>query len=50
MFDDREVCGTCRFLRHEYIDDGWVCTCPESEFCADWTEYSDKCDEWESRR
>lgn len=48
--DDREICGTCRYHRHEDVDDGWVCVNPDSEYCTDWTEYEDSCEEWEGRR
>lgn len=46
---DRECCGTCKWHEHENIDDGWVCTNPDSDAVADWTEYSDSCMAWESR-
>ena len=46
---DKRICGTCRYHQHEDVDDGWVCTNAESENCADWTEYTDSCEEWEER-
>lgn len=49
MFDDREICGTCLWHKHEDVDDGWVCTNPDSEYCSDWTGYEDSCWEWESK-
>lgn len=49
MFDNREICGTCYYHEHEHIDAGWVCTNKKSEYCACWTEYDDKCEEWEDR-
>lgn len=44
-----ECCGNCKYHVHESIDDGWVCTNDESDNCADWTEYSDWCIDWELR-
>lgn len=49
MLDDK-CCGTCKYHHHEDIDDGWVCVNDRSEYFADWTEYSDSCDEWEGRK
>lgn len=51
MFDDREVCGTCKYHKQdrESNDGEFVCYCPESEFYLDWTGYNVTCDEWESR-
>lgn len=46
---DEKCCGTCKWHKHERIDDGWVCTNPDSHCCADWTEYNDWCQEWEDR-
>lgn len=44
---DKECCSTCK---HHYPDGlDWVCTNPDSDYCADWTEYNDKCEEWEER-
>lgn len=44
-----ECCGTCKWHKHESIDDGWVCCNGDSEYVADYTEYEDCCDEWEGR-
>lgn len=44
------ICGTCRYHQHESINDGWVCINPESDCCADWTEYGDSCEDWEGRQ
>lgn len=46
---NEKCCGTCKYHRHEDIDDGWVCVNDRSEYCADWTEYSDSCEAWEER-
>lgn len=44
-----ECCGTCKYHKHESIDNGWVCVNPDSENLSDWTEYEDRCDFWEGR-
>lgn len=49
MLDDK-CCGTCKYHHHENIDDGWVCVNDRSEYCVEWTEYSDSCEEWERKR
>lgn len=47
-YDDR-ICGKCKWHVHEDIDDGWVCVNDRSEYCTDWTEYADSCNEFEER-
>lgn len=32
-----------------HLNGTWVCVNDRSEYCADWTEYSDSCEEWEGR-
>lgn len=49
MLDDK-CCGTCKYHYHKNIGDGWECVNDKSEYFADWTEYSDSCDEWEERK
>ena len=49
MLDDK-YCGTCKYHYHKNIGDGWECVNDRSEYFADWTEYSDSCDEWEERK
>lgn len=44
MIDDK-CCGTCKYHYHKNICDGWECVNDRSEYFADWTEYSDSCDE-----
>lgn len=46
---DEKCCGTCKYHGFENLSDGWVCVNDRSEYCADWTEYSDSCEEWEKR-
>ena len=48
MLDDK-CCGTCKYHYHKNIGDGWECVNDRSEYFADWTEYSDSCDEFEGR-
>lgn len=47
--ENEEICGTCKWHRHDSNGDGWVCINPDSEYCSDWTEYGDQCEEWEER-
>ena len=45
----KQCCGTCKYHQFENVNDGYVCVNSDSEYCADWTEYSDFCEEWEER-
>lgn len=47
---DGKCCGTCKHHYYESIDGGWVCVNGQSEYCADWTENSDSCEEWEGEK
>lgn len=47
---NRECCGECEYHVHEPIDDGWVCTNPDSLNCAEWTAYDDSCAEFSQKR
>lgn len=47
--EKERCCGTCRYHRHESIDDGWVCVNDESDYYTDWTDYEFCCSEWEGR-
>lgn len=47
--DITPACWTCRYHRHEHIDDEWICTNTASEYCTDYTDADDACDEWEER-
>ena len=44
-----EACGTCKHHLYEPIDCDWICTCDESDYLADWTDYNDSCECWEAR-
>lgn len=43
-----ECCGNCKYHQYEDISQGWVCCNQDSEYVADWTDYTDSCEEWES--
>lgn len=43
----REICGTCKYHIHENVDDGFICTNPNSDHIADWTDAEDLCTERE---
>lgn len=45
-----KICGTCKWHKHEGIDDGWVCVNDRSDYCTDWTDYEDTCEDWEERK
>ena len=38
-------CGTCKYHKREVNE--WICTNPESEYYADYTDYGDECEEQE---
>ena len=44
-----KVCGECKYHTFENIDSGYVCTNPDSEYIADWTEYNDSCENFEEK-
>ncbi len=44
-----EICGNCKYHQYEEASQGWVCCNGESEYCADWTEYNDTCEDFEER-
>ena len=46
---DKECCGTCKYHCYEKADQGWICTKDSSDYCADWTDYDDCCDEYEEK-
>lgn len=47
--EERQCCGTCLHHCRESIDNGYVCTNDQSEYCSDWTDYNDSCEDWEGR-
>lgn len=42
-------CGTCKWHWYENIDEGFVCTNIDSEYCADWTDYAIPAEDWEGK-
>lgn len=42
-----QCCGTCKWHWYENVDEGFVCTNIDSEYCADWTDYADSCGDWD---
>lgn len=48
MFDDREICGTCRWHRTKNGED-WYCIAEFADENGDYTDYDHTCDEWEER-
>ncbi len=45
-----ECCGTCKYHRYDRNEQEWICNCQRSDNYADYTEYSDYCENWEDRR
>ena len=41
--------GADQWHWYENIDEGFVCTNIDSEYCADWTDYADSCEDWEGK-
>lgn len=44
---ETKCCGTCKW--HKRVLDDWICSNSDSEYCTDYTGYSDTCEEWEAR-
>ena len=42
-----EKCGECAF--HFFKNGDWICTCKNSEYFGEYTDYNDKCEEFEER-
>ena len=49
QMEEEKVCGTCRYYKYETASQGYVCCNCESDYLADWTDYSDFCNEWEGK-
>ena len=43
-----ECCGTCKYHKCDE-NAGWYCSCEDSEFYADYTDFDDGCEEYEER-
>lgn len=48
MSEIERCCGTCEYGSYSKTD-GYVCTNNESEYVADYTEYSHSCENWERK-
>lgn len=46
---DNKVCGTCKHHCPANLSGDWWCCNDDSEFFLDYTDYRDRCDEWEGR-
>ncbi len=42
-----KCCGTCKYHEYDYKSLDWVCCNPDSEYEAEWTDYGDRCAEYE---
>ena len=49
MASCKQCCGTCEYGSYDEID-GYICVNSESEYLADYTEYSHTCDSWEPKQ
>ena len=47
--DIDKCCGYCKYHIYEKESQGWVCCNDQSEYLADWTEFNDRCEEFEKR-
>lgn len=43
------ICGNCKYHKHDDTNGDWVCTNPDSEYIADFTDYSHWCSDFEER-
>ena len=46
---NNKICGTCYWHQYEYINSDWRCVNDSSDYCTDWTDYDDTCDEWTAK-
>lgn len=45
-----KICGTCKWCRQDdFFNDDWICVNADSEYCTDYTDYTNTCEEWEQR-
>ena len=49
MLDCNSCCGTCKYSTYDKVQ-GYICVNSESEYLADYTEYSHTCDSWEPKQ
>ena len=43
------ICGECKWHAYDDFGRAWVCTNDSSDYVADFTDYTDTCEEWEQR-
>jgi len=45
-----QICGTCNYHEKDIErNEDWLCVCGPSDYCGDYTQYRDSCEEWEER-
>jgi len=47
--ENERICGNCRWHRFESEETGWICSNPDSDCLADYTEYEDRCFDFEEK-
>lgn len=45
----RAICGECKYHAYDEFGKAWVCTNGSSDYVADFTDYTDTCEEFEQR-
>lgn len=43
------MCGECKWHKYDEFGRAWVCTNDRSDYVADFTDYTDTCEEWSER-
>lgn len=44
------ICGECKWHRQDdYHKEDWICVNADSDYCTEYTDYTDSCEEWEQR-
>lgn len=47
---DNKICGECKWHRQDdYHKSDYVCVNADSDYCTEYTDYTDSCREWEQR-
>lgn len=49
MVERKECCGTFKYGSYDKVN-GYVCVNDESDYVADFVEYSHSCDFWEQKQ
>lgn len=45
----KECCGTCKYNQYDPVTHQWICTCDDSEYHKEWTDYGLICEEWKGK-